>query len=256
MDLKQKAAAFLCAASVLCGTACAAPLPADRQVGILAETAGGEQGWFVGPDRDPEWQRWYYTVTDLDQDGRLEILKVKGGWDGAAPELVFRELSEDGKSLVGELSLAEGTPVPDLTSAESFGQATVLRDGKGEVYHYIFMDKKFRGEFHSVDTKYALTVKDEVLRAEALAFFNWTLSGYDGTVTTEFYLPVPGETAPRQIDQDRFDAIGAERFPGCEESGAAFWWKSGEEISAAAGNGTLRGALESAFLYFLKHLGK
>ncbi len=258
MKLFKHAAAFFCAAAALSGTVFASPLPADQQTGILASTAQGENGWFSGPEQDGNWKRWYYTVTDLDGDGRLELFRVKSGWEDEGPQLVFEELSEDGKKRTGEVFYAGGTDIPDLVTSESFGNPVMLSDKAENRNHYIFLEKKYHTEFESVNTKYALTLQGETLMVEELAFCNWKMSGYDGSITMDYYLPgwlqIEAESEmpvppPTPIDDKHYNDVERIRFPGCEEKGISLWWKNGEEVEAAIQGNTLGDLLKKVYEY-------
>ena len=76
MTKGKKLAATILATLALSATVCAAPRSASEQIQIFAETAnsGQEGGWFVSPEKDANWNRWFYAVTDLDHDGKLEFV--------------------------------------------------------------------------------------------------------------------------------------------------------------------------------------
>ena len=47
------------------GVAFTAPMRVEHQIDILAQTDRGEDGWFVEPSEDTNWDKWHYAVTDL-----------------------------------------------------------------------------------------------------------------------------------------------------------------------------------------------
>ena len=110
MKMLKKAAAALCAAMTLSAAAFAAPLAPELQIDALAKSAMVYDGWFVLPERDKNCDAWMYAITDLDRNGRLEVLKVRRGWAEGGPLLAVKELGEDGRSLIGEVAL-DGTLV-------------------------------------------------------------------------------------------------------------------------------------------------
>ena len=261
MQMFRKTAAALCAALSVSAAVSAAPLPAERQIEILAETAEGQSGWFVGPGQGADWQSWYYTVTDLDRDGKLEIFKAKNGWANSPAVIVCEELSEDGESRTGEISLVAGTKLPSLLTGDSLGQSVVLTDETNNLYHYIVSERLYNNEFEWTDTKYALTFSGTTLEIESLACVACQLSGRDGTITRQAYLPYwhtpdlkGGEPVPiltqKKIDESRYLAMEGERFPGCTSRDLTFYWYSAEVLKDAAAQGSLNRALESAYAAF------
>ena len=64
-------AAWLCA-----GVVSAAPLQVQEQLDILARTAKAENGWFVQPTQDKDWNKWHYAVTDLNHDGTVDVFDL------------------------------------------------------------------------------------------------------------------------------------------------------------------------------------
>lgn len=245
-----KKAAVLCAALAISAVASAAPTP-DRQIEILTNSAMVYDGWFVLPERDKNSDIWTYAITDLDRNGRLEVLKVRRGWAEGGPMLVVKEIGEDGRTLSGEVAL-DGTAVPDiLARTENYGQPTsVLYDAKNKIYHYIFEATVYHGEYESVTTKYALTFSDGTLLVSPLAQFLWNLSGYDGGVTERHFLPLRGKDAGKEISAERYETIEKEEFPGCEYRGVIFLWRSADDLKNAASNGELKKSLAESYASF------
>ena len=198
-----KKAAVLCAALAISAVASAAPTP-DRQIEILTKSAMVYDGWFVLPERDKNSDVWTYAITDLDRNGRLEVLKVRRGWVEGGPMLVVKEIGEDGSTLRGEVAL-DGTAIPDiLARTENYGQPTsVLYDTDNKIYHYIFEATVYHGEYESVTTKYALTFSDGTLLVSPLAQLHWSLSGYDGGETKRYFLSLRGQDAGKEISAER-----------------------------------------------------
>ena len=111
MTKGKKLAATILATLALSATVCAAPRSASEQIQIFAETAnsGQEGGWFVSPEKDADWNRWFYAVTDLDRDGRLEIFKAKRGGEGIAPEIRCEEFNDSLRGIQRERRTDLGT---------------------------------------------------------------------------------------------------------------------------------------------------
>jgi len=245
-----KKTAVLCAALAISAVASAAPTP-DRQIEILTNSAMVYDGWFVLPERDKNSDLWTYAITDLDRNGRLEVLKVRRGWAEGGPLLAVKELGEDGRSLIGEVAL-DGTSVPDiLARTENYGQPTsVLYDANNKIYHYIFEATVYHGEYESLTTKYALTFSDGTLLVSPLAHCQWNLSGYDGSSTKRYFMPFRGRDAGKEISAARYETIQKEEFPDCEYRGVTFLWRSAEDLKTAASNGELKKSLAESYASF------
>ena len=251
MHFLKKTAAALCAALTVSVGASAAPLAPEQQIDILTKTAMVYDGWFVLPERDKNSDLWTYAITDLDRNGRLEVLKVRRGWAEGGPLLAVKELGEDGRSLIGEVAL-DGTAVPDiLARTENYGQPTsVLYDANNKIYHYIFEATVYHGEYESLTTKYALTFSDGTLLVSPLAHCQWNLSGYDGSSTKRYFMPFRGRDAGKEISAARYETIQKEEFPDCEYRGVTFLWRSAEDLKTAASNGELKKSLAESYARF------
>ena len=241
MNLFKKTA-VLCAALAVSAVASAAPTP-DRQIEILTNSAMVYDGWFVLPERDKNSDLWTYAITDLDRNGRLEVLKVRRGWAEGGPLLAVKELGEDGRSLIGEVAL-DGTSVPDILAR------TENYDANNNIYHYIFEATVYHGEYESLTTKYALTFSDGTLLVSPLAHCQWNLSGYDGSSTKRYFMPFRGRDAGKEISAARYETIQKEEFPDCEYRGVTFLWRSAEDLKTAASNGELKKSLAESYARF------
>ncbi|MBP3690521.1 MAG: hypothetical protein J6I74_04275, partial [Schwartzia sp.] len=161
MIKRRNLVAAILASLAISATAAAAPRSASEQIQIFAETAnsGQEGGWFVSPEKDANWNRWFYAVTDLDHDGRLEIFKAKRGGEGIAPEIRCEEFNENGGRTWG-LFLAGGSDVPDIMTNESAAEPRVFYERADDRYHYIFVSSKEldEDEWDYVDTTVAVTL--------------------------------------------------------------------------------------------------
>ena len=251
MKLLKKTAAALCAALSLSTAAFAAPLAPELQIDILTKTAMVYDGWFVLPEREKNSDAWQYAITDLDHNGRLEVVKARHGWVEGGPMLLVKELTEDGSSLQGEIAL-EFISVPDIlaTSDPSVQPLTTLYDAKNNLYHYIFAETIYHGEYETVTTKYALTFSDGTLLVSPLACFKRNLSGYDGSETRAYFLPLRGVEGGKEIDAARYDRIELEEFPGCTPRSVAFRWMSSQDLKNAVANDRLRQTLGQSYVQF------
>ncbi len=259
--VKVVAAAILAALSL--STAAAAQRAPSEQVQILAETAdSGEQGgWFVTPEASGQWNRWFYAVTDLDRDGRLEIFKAKAGDEDGAPELRCEELNDQGGGRSWGLYFAGGTDVPDILTGESAAAPVVIYEQGNNKYHYIFQCSAASDgeEWDYADTKYALTLAGDLIVEELavmrlklpapgsdLAMRRFFLPGWHGVETES------GETGiPEEISAERYADIELERFGAEIRHDATIKWYRAEELQPLIGQAGLSRALESSCKAFL-----
>lgn len=251
MKLLKKTAAALCAALTISAAASAAPLAPELQVDTLAKTAMVHDGWFVLPERDKNCDAWQYAITDLDHNGRLEVLKARHGWVEGGPMLLVRELSEDGSRMQGEISHLFSS-IPDILATEdpSVQPLTTLYDAKDNTYHYIFTETVYHTEYEMITTKYALTFLKGTLHVVPLACFQRNLSGYDGSETRRYYLPAGVQSVDAEIDAARYEKIELQVFPGCTPKSIAFRWMSPDDLKNAAAEGRLRETLAASYVSF------
>ena len=263
MTKGKKIISALLAGLALSATVCAAPRAASEQIQVLAETvnSGQEGGWFVPPERDANWNRWFYSVTDLDHDGRLEIFKAKRGGDGIAPELRCEELNESGAGRSWGLYFAGGSDVPDIMTSEAATCPTMIHEQGSDDYHYIFISSKKEDgdEWDYTDTKVALTLHGDLI-IEDLAFMKVKMAepGSD-MATRKFFLPgwlkveaESGQTGtPEEIDVQRYADIELARFGVEMGHPAQISWYRAEEIQKLIGLAELPHVLESSYKVFL-----
>lgn len=233
------AVSALALAAFLAAPAAAAPMKVEHQIDILGQTDKGEDGWFVMPTRDLEWEQWCYAVTDLDHDGNLEILKAKRSAPGSAPELRCEELKEGKWERTWGVYYAGGTDIPDiLTNAETASHPHVFHHPEENLYFYIFTDTRMNTEFASVTRQYNVCLNGD-LQIEEMAFMTWQLSGRDGTETRRYYLPgwleieaESGSAEPpaKEIGEAEYLGIAKKHFPSAQESIATIKWIEAKDL--------------------------
>ncbi|MBQ7515078.1 MAG: hypothetical protein IJS96_02245 [Schwartzia sp.] len=270
MKTGKKCLATLLATLALSATAYAAPLPPSDQAQILARMVnnGGQGGgWCVLPEQDKNWNRWFYAVTDLDHDGKLEIFMAKRGGENddgemVMPEIRCEELNENGEGRSWGLFLAGNSDVPDIMTSEAATMPTMLYEPAANDYHYIFVSSRPADgdEWDFTDTKVALTLHGDLI-VEDLAMMKVKLAepGSD-LATRKFFLPAwRSEGAesdpsglPEEIDAQRYADIELARFGTEAGQTAAISWYRAEEIRALIGLAKLPQVLESSYKAFAK----
>ena len=225
----------------------AAPMRVEHQIDILAQSDKGDDGWFVEPERDADWDKWCYAVTDLNHDGNLEILKAKSGFNDGEAYLECEELVErkwDRKR--AKIMLAGTAHVPDILTGESAGQPGVVHDTKDNRYYYIFLETIMHGEFESDTSQYAICLDGDLYIRE-LATMNWQLSGKDGTVKKKYYVADP---LRKEVSEKRYINIVAEKFPGAVETSGQIHWLNAKEMLPFVKRGKIYNMLWDSYKVF------
>ena len=269
MTKGKKIMAAMLASLALSATTFAAPRPVADQIDILAKTmnSGQEGGWFVTPEKDVDWKRWFYAVTDLDHDGKLEIFKAKRGGknddgESVAPEIRCEELNESGEGRSWGLFFAGGSDVPDILTSEAATCPTVIYEQESNDYHYIFISSKKEDgdEWDFTDTKVALTMHGDLI-VEELAMMKVKMPepGSD-MATRKFFLPAwlgveaeSGQTGtPKEIDVQQYADVALARFGADVERGAEISWYRADELRELIGLEKLPQILEYSYNAFAK----
>lgn len=139
----------------------------------LAEESSGEQLSMADQQKritgnvsewKPENGTGSYVITDLDGNGRLEIISANYNDETLETEARMWEISEEGKFTVCQLPWKDGDSQPDLIT----DAATVYYDTENDLYYYIFEDASVAEDGSEKVQTVALSFKDQVLTSELL----------------------------------------------------------------------------------------
>ena len=189
----------------LCGCAQAKPTettaPNERAIeDQLVTIWDARQTWRVLEETDG----WCYAVTDLDGNGRLEILSSETHGTGNYTTLRAWEVSEDGASL---------NPIAAPTDVEAY------TDGSGITY-YIQTDINKDGAAHYYETKQAVFLKDGKLDRQIVATKQTDYDENGGeTVTCQ-------NGSGESISEDDYETAVQRRFEGLSQKNVTFGWLS------------------------------
>jgi hypothetical protein len=163
----------------------------DKQLVMISQM---HETWLTSGD-DPDF---YYAVTDMDNNGRLEVLYMTEH-DGQ-PELNVYEISPTYDSLE-ELPF-EGDAVPELLSNNHY-----RRFFDGETYKYIVHDYTMDDLGNGMINKVAMYLVDGVVHFDVL--------GYEVILHDPDYRPTFYDANGRSLpDEDEFNKLPDEVFAG------------------------------------------
>lgn len=181
----------------------------------LALIAAEREQWL--PEEEWYYQPYSYAITDLNQNGRLELLVSICEGTGIYTTTNVYEVSEDGEQLLRcENSTGEGASQVDLI----VGKAPVYYNEESGSYTYLFSDFMRAGWEWNGSEDRAVMLNDGTLTEILIAGIS---NEYDmeGNCTTSYYNAV-GE----ELDEAAYYATIAEYFADCVEMEAIFAWQN------------------------------
>ena len=179
-------------------------LPVEQQQQLLM---AHYDEWSLG---DGLFEPWAYAFTDLDRNGRLEVLAVSTQGSGLFSTVECWELNEGFDGLVRCTAAndeQDGVFWPELIVDSAFG----YRDAAGRC-HYLFTDLTRDGAAHYLESLTELCLADGVLTQTILASRE-TLYTDETSAPTESY----ADAAGHPISQADYESAGERAFPGCEK---------------------------------------
>ena len=181
----------------------------EAQINLIAENSSL---W----KQDVEFGNWGYTVTDLDHNGRLEIISASVQGTGFYTYILAYEVSEDGNGL-SELIGPEfktGDSAPDIMVSE----VPVFYDEKDGRYYYIFDDMIRNGMAEYYENKRAVSIVDGTWTETYLA--------YKTTLYTdaEHYSMDCRDSENNTITEAAYNSIAETVYANLEQSKAEFNW--------------------------------
>ena len=164
---------------------------------------------------------YQYAVTDLDQNGRLEILTSSLQGTGLYTYSTFHEVNKtmDGLDSCPMAGLSEGDSQPDIQVSQAGGRF----DPASGVRYYLFTDLLRNGAAEQYEFLHALSLSEGTVRIQPLGGASY-LTAEDGTVSASYALA--DGTA---IDEADFLTLSEDAFPGCEPFQASFCWIGGPD---------------------------
>ena len=226
--MKKRTWSILLAAALLLSTAAfAAPAalaadadPADVDTQLILIYSRLDE--LVVKDEENEW---YYTVTDLDHNGKLEFVAACENPDTLATSLKVWEVHEGMTALAEcKLDVEEGKSFPDFLT----DMADTFHDTKTDAWYYLCYDTVISGENESSTYKTAVTLKDKELSYSVFAVEN-------AVVVFGLRHVAYTDANGAAISAEQYNDAGFNSFPGAEKSNTGFEWMKADKIKNLTG---------------------
>ena len=161
---------------------------------------------------------WFYTVTDLDHDGCIELIAASQHPQDRSTNLKIWEVSSDRTALT-ECSVEkdEEESFPDIMSdsMDTFHTAD-------DTWNYLFYDNVVISDTEVYTSKSAFSMKDDVISYEAFAVEHTLV---ENGVRTTTHTDIEGV----EITPEQYNASGVQAFEGAERSSVSFEWLTADE---------------------------
>lgn len=158
---------------------------------------------------------YFYAVTDLDQNGRLEIIQSSRQGTGLYTYTNIWEVSADGTELAPcQYSVAEVESQPDIIT----DPLAVYFDAANGRYFYIFTDDIRNGAAEYYQSLMAFSLREGVVSVSLLCQSHSVYSSASSVETT--YADAEGNA----IGEDAYNSAADEAFAGMTAMSAAIGW--------------------------------
>ena len=154
---------------------------------------------------------WYYTFTDLDHNGLLEVLAASTQGSGVFTYVHYYEVLTDGSGIRNLYHADAEVEGPDDWPEIILDSIPCYYDRAADRYYYVCTNLIKDGAAHSITQLAALCLSDGKAEWETLASMDvqWTESGEQTSYTDSAGKPISGED---------YQSAAARRFAGMEQS--------------------------------------
>jgi len=207
-------------------------LSVDSQLALIAES----KNQWMRSDEFPS-SMMLYAVTDLDQNGRLEIIYGCNMGTGMYTYAEVWQVSEDGKTLEKTDSFEEGYSRVDFF----LSQTVAYYDRENDMYYYMFTDEGRSGWMWNGTDKRALWLEDGVLYEQTLASRSCDTDEAYNTVITYY------DGLRNPITESEFDTIEERTYGAYEKLNVSILWQNvaWEELETLEGQTLVEKLAES-----------
>ena len=176
-----------------------------------------------------------YAVTDLDQNGRLEVIASNMGGTGAYTYSRFYEVNESFDGLAEyDAGFEEGHSQPDIIVEN----VDMYYDATENIFYYIEKDDIKAGatEYHSF--LYAMSLSNGKLVMTPLS---------DMIEIYPEYKVIYKDGAGKEITKNEYDKLVVNMFADCDKYGASFGWQNSRELAQVTDKATVIKLLSESY---------
>ena len=165
---------------------------------------------------------WYYTVADLDHNGKLEFIAASLHPQDRSTNLKIWTVNADGTGLTEcGLNKDPDESFPDIMT----DMADTFHDPASDTWYYLFYDNIILSNSEVYTIKTAVNLKDGAVSYDAYAVEHTVLeNGYRNVSYTD--------ATGMSISAEQFNAAGHNAFAGAERSNAAFEWLTADKVNS------------------------
>ena len=188
----------------------------DEQIDLIVQK---RSDWML---EEESWDNPSYAVTDLDGNGRLEIMYEQLQGTGRFTDMAIYEVSEDKKSLVSGYGSEDsyGGDAPDV--GDDNVVTMIEQDG---TVHYLFKDGTKNGIAEFYETTCDVTFSDGRWHEKDLGYYSAIYENYYTDEAAEDELKETYENAAQEpITEEEYRNLGREAYPGAQEDVAVLGW--------------------------------
>ncbi len=173
---------------------------------------------------------WYYTFTDLDHNGLLEVISASTQGSGIFTYAHYYEVLPDGSGVKNLYHADMEIEGPDDWPEIIRDSLPCWYDSAADRYYYVCANDVRDGAAHSMSQLAALCLKDGVAEWEYLASVDiqWTEAGEQKTYT---------DGSGNPISEQDFDSTVERRFAGMEQTELKLEWTAVTTSAAVAETG-------------------
>ena len=171
--------------------------------------------------QDESTYEWYYTVSDLDHNGCLEIIAASMHHEDRSTNMQVWEVNPSGAFFEAcSIPLEDGETFPDIISEN----ADTYYDKDSDTWSYLFYDNIWPSADEAYSVKCSVVLKDRELSYEAFATQHVESNGH-----VSFQ-----DRNGAEITADAYNAAGMNAFAGKDRSNTHFdWFRLDEKATAA-----------------------
>ncbi len=207
------------------------PLEEANQIALIAEKRAE---WFVEDDEN----LYVYTVADLNQNGRLELISTSTQGSGLYSYTNYFEVTEDGTALEKWNRVSEDASAPDV----GYAMFPVFCDQVSGNYTYIINDFWRAGMAESGAVVIGVTYNDGVIKETTLGS---EVCSYDEETQMEMMTYYNAQN--EEITAEEYETLAQTIYQGLEEKIAFIQWDLSEDFATQ----DLESALSAMYQGFL-----